>query len=73
VVDLLVVYRPVYWGNRPLALCAATQVPRILRSLVPISSRTSMLHLAGLRWMDGCGSSKKASVCSSAKPSGLRM
>jgi hypothetical protein len=33
----------------------------------------NVLHLAGLRRMDGCLSSKKASVCSSAESSGLRM
>jgi hypothetical protein len=42
--------------NPLLALYAPTQVPSILRPLVQMSSRVSILHLAGLRRMDGCRS-----------------
>ena len=47
VVDLLL-------ENCSLAERAPTQVPSILRPVVLMSSSASILHLAGLRRMDGC-------------------
>jgi hypothetical protein len=62
-----------YLRNSSLALYALTQVPSILRPVVRMSSRVSILHLAVLRGMDGCRSSKKASDCSRAESSRLRI
>lgn len=49
-------------GNLLLAERAPKPVPIILRLLVRTSSRASDLHSVGLRRMDSCLLSKKASV-----------